>query len=545
MNIDLLFSNFSLLNSSEKIQKLKQGILQLAVRGGLAPQDPNDEPAYELIKKIKAEKDKLSKERKIKQEKPGPPIDEDEILYKLPYGWEWLRLGDIIKISSGDNLTSSQMAKIGNIPVYGGNGITGYHNQFNVKERTIVIGRVGYYCGSIHLTEDKAWITDNAFITKYSKQNIDRDFLAILLKGTNLKENENATAQPVISGRKIYPIVIGLPPLNEQMRIVEKVDELFSRADEIEPKLKQADEEIVHLNKSALNQLLESKDVEEFKKKFEFIFENFDLLYSDERNVKELRQAILQLAVQGKLVPQDRNDEPANELIKKIKAEKEKLIKEGKLKKEKPLPPISKTEIPYELPNGWAWVRLVGISCKIHYGFTASADSTIKEIKLLRITDIQNNKVNWKKVPGCEIEENELTKFLLNKNDLLIARTGGTIGKSYLVQELSVKAVFASYLIRIIPSLFVISEFIKIFLDSPLYWNQLISKSMGTGQPNVNGVSLSQLLLPLPSQNEQKRIVLQVYKLMNLCDELESKIVKSKEGSEILIGAILQDVFKQ
>jgi len=149
---------------------------------------------------------------------------------------------------------------------------------------------------------------------------------------------------------------------------------------------------------------------------------------------------------------------------------------------------------------------LGNITKRIHYGYTASAKSD-GYVKLLRITDIQNNSVNWVGVPYCEILEKELSNYLLKDKDILIARTGGTVGKSYIIQELNDIAVFASYLIRLIPANNISDRYLKIFLESPLYWIQLRNKSMGTGQPNVNGEALKSLLLPLPPLNEQKRIV--------------------------------------
>lgn len=233
-----LSSHFDTLFTTEaSIDTLKQTILQLAVMGKLVSQDPSDEPASALLERIAAEKAQLVKEKKIKKDKPLPAISEDEKLCNLPEGWVQCRLNDIIKISSGDGLTSKQMASDGSIPVFGGNGITGYHDQFNVSQPTIVIGRVGFYCGSVHITPSKAWVTDNAFITSFSHVNVHLDFLAWLLKATNLNEHDNATAQPVISGRKLYPIVVCLPPLAEQHRIVAKIDELMTICDQLKVRL--------------------------------------------------------------------------------------------------------------------------------------------------------------------------------------------------------------------------------------------------------------------------------------------------------------------
>ena len=239
-------------------------------------------------------------------------------------------------------------------------------------------------------------------------------------------------------------------------------------------------------------------------------------------DTKSLKDKILQLAIQGKLVPQDENDEPASILLERIKKEKEQLIKDKKIKKEKSLPEITEDEIPYELPNGWEWVRLGNISKNIHYGYTASAKEDIDEIKLLRITDIQNNKVNWKNVPYCDIDNNKFETYKLENDDILIARTGGTIGKSFIVKNINYNSVFASYLIRVVPLKNINANYLKLFLETPLYWNQLIIKSQGTGQPNVNATSLKELLIPFPPLNEQKRIVKKIDSLFNLVNELEN-----------------------
>jgi type I restriction enzyme S subunit len=238
------------------IDRLKDTILQLAVMGKLVPQNPEDEPASELLKKIDAEKSKLVKEGKIKKQKPLPEITDEEKPFELPDGWAISRIGNVINISSGDGLTSRQMSPEGQIPVYGGNGVNGYHDQYNVSEKTLVIGRVGYYCGSIHITPNHAWVTDNAFVTTFSKNQFSIEYLSLLLRATNLNENDNATAQPVISGRKIYPIPICFPPLAEQQRIVAKVDELFALCDQLKARLQAASETQLTLTEALVEQAL-------------------------------------------------------------------------------------------------------------------------------------------------------------------------------------------------------------------------------------------------------------------------------------------------
>lgn len=238
--------------TEDSIDQLKQTVLQLAVMGRLVKQDPDDEPAGELVKRIEQEKAELTNGVRLKKEKPLPKITDGEKPFALPKNWEWVRLQQITQISSGDGLTASQMNSSGDVPVFGGNGINGYHDNSNVSKPTLVIGRVGFYCGSIHITPSSAWVTDNAFITSFSEKNIDLDFLSWLLKGTNLKENDSATAQPVISGRKIYPIVVGLPPLSEQKLIVAKLEELLALCDALKTKMENAKGLKVSLSKTVV-----------------------------------------------------------------------------------------------------------------------------------------------------------------------------------------------------------------------------------------------------------------------------------------------------
>jgi len=244
----------TLFTTESSIDALKQTLLQLAVMGKLVPQDPSDEPACELLKRISEKRAAGLAGRRSPKQTALSSIGPDEKSFELPSNWEWVRLQQIISVSSGDGLVSTNMKPEGGIPVYGGNGITGYHDEKNVDTETLVIGRVGYYCGSIYLTPAQAWITDNALRVSFSEENIYKEFLYWLLKGTNLKEQENATAQPVISGRKIYPIVIAIPPLAEQHRIVAKVDQLMALCDQLKARLNQARQVHEHLANALVEQ---------------------------------------------------------------------------------------------------------------------------------------------------------------------------------------------------------------------------------------------------------------------------------------------------
>jgi len=276
--------------------------------------------------------------------------------------------------------------------------------------------------------------------------------------------------------------------------------------------------------------------------------------FSDqEKYVSQLKQSILQEAIVGQLTAEWRTQNPMQKgnpdtdaiaLLAKIKAEKQQLIADGKLKKEKPLAEIAIDEIPLSIPDSWVWCRLGDICLRIHYGFNASAKLNTTGVRLLRITDIQNNKVNWKNVPSCDYSEADLDKYLLNNNDIVIARTGGTIGKTFLVENISEKSLFASYLIRAIPSTIISAYFLKLFMESPLYWKQLYAAAWGSGQPNVNATSLTNLNFPLPPLAEQKAIVEKVDRLMNIIDRLEQQIKHRKQLAEDLMQTVLREAFE-
>ncbi|MEK6896176.1 MAG: restriction endonuclease subunit S [Nanoarchaeota archaeon] len=377
-----------------------------------------------------------------------------------------------------------------------------------IKKGDLVISGINVEKGAVSVYQGKEDILATIHYSAYlfDESRIDIEYFKTFLKSKNFKEAINSQIKGGIKTElkpnKFLPLEIKLPDLEMQVKIRNKINSISEKVTKLD--------EIDNLNESYIS---------------------------------KLRQRILQDAVQGKLVQQDPQDEPASELLKKIKTEKDRLIKDGKIRNDKPLAPISDEEKPYGLPKGWEWTKLGEVCQRIHYGYTASAVHNTKGIRLLRITDIQNDKVNWLEVPSCQIDNSESEKYLLNENDILIARTGGTIGKSYMVKNVNVKAVFASYLIRAIPNKTINPAYVKLFLGSSLYWQQLFEESMGTGQPNVNGVALSNLKVPLPPLAEQKRIVEKVDTLMALCDELEKQVKENQENSERLVESVLQESF--
>ena len=289
---------------------------------------------------------------------------------------------------------------------------------------------------------------------------------------------------------------------------------------------------------------------------------------------KQLKNSILQWAIQGKLVPQNPKDEPASKLLERIAASRNgatachperNAVKSKDLKKKKSAPTSRiyrengiwyeqvgtatpkdiSDEIPFEIPENWAWARWGNLSDSIQYGYNAPALESGR-IKMVRISDIHDNKIEWTKVPYCQITENEIPTYLLQKNDILFARTGGTVGKSYLVGDVATEAVYAGYLIRTRYNFNLLSpQYLKFFMESSLYWEQLREGTIATAQPNCNGKTLGKMLLPLPPLAEQKRIVAKLEQVLPLAEEYgaaQEQLDKlNRELPEALKKSILQE----
>lgn len=264
----------------------------------------------------------------------------------------------------------------------------------------------------------------------------------------------------------------------------------------------------------------------------------------DMMTADQLKNSILQLAMQGKLVEQRPEEGTGEELFQLIQAEKRKLEKSEKIRKEKPLPRITEEEIPFEIPEKWKWVRWGELSQSIQYGYNAPAKE-IGRIKMVRISDIQDGRVLWDSVPYCDIEEESINSYLLESNDILFARTGGTVGKSYLVKAVPEESIYAGYLIRTRYSKKLCPEYMKYFMDSQLYWNQLRGGTIATAQPNCNGKTLSKMILPLPPLAEQKRIVAKIEELMPFVKQYAAASTKlntlNASFPEMMKKSILQE----
>ena len=516
-------------------QQLKKSILQMAVQGKLVPQDPNDEPASVLLERIRKEKEELIKEGKIKKEKKPsyifrgtdnlpyekvgknePVCIADEVPFEIPENWEWVRWGTLSEsIQYGYNAPAQENGRIKMVRISDiqDNSVMwetvpycdikeGEIDAYLLKPNDILFARTGGTVGKSYLVQEvpeEAIYAGYLIRTRYSNQLCPqylKYFMESELYWSQLREGTIATAQPNCNGKTLGNMLVPIPPSHEQIRIVEKLNAVMAHVIEYGT----IDSRSKHLNN----------------------------IFPD-----RLKKSILQEAVQGKLVPQDPNDEPAAVLLERIRAEKQRLIAEGKIKKDKHESVIFRRdnshyeklngierciddELPFEIPKNWQWERWGNISQSIQYGYNAPAKSNGK-IKMVRISDIQNNTVKWDSVPFCDIAEDDIETYLLKSNDILFARTGGTVGKSYLVTEILEDAIYAGYLIRTRYSDELIPKYLKYFMESELYWSQLRSGTIATAQPNCNGQTLSKMLLPIPPKAEQERII-------QMIDTLYSKI---------------------
>ncbi len=488
-------------------QQLKNSILQLAIQGKLVPQIESEGTAEDLLKEIRAEKERLVKEGKLKKKDlEVKPIEEDEVPFEIPEGWRWCRLGEIGIFERGSGIKRDETFESGFPCVRYGEMYTIYRYSTTFSEtRSYTTKNVFDKCRKAHngdifmaltgenkeeialasLYVGKEEIAVGGDLCHFTPFKMDASYLVYFINSPfAIKSKRDLATGDIIvhiSTDKLSNILFPLPPIAEQRRIVEKIEELMPLVEEYG----KAQERLEALNKEL---------------------------------PEKLKKSVLQEAIMGKLVPQDPSEGTAEELLAEIRKEKEKLVKEGKLKKKDlEVKPIEDDEIPFEIPEGWRWCRWGDLSFSIQYGYNAPAQ-TSGSIKMVRISDIHENKVSWETVPYCEISDSEIENYKLQVDDILFARTGGTVGKSFLVTEINEDAVYAGYLIRTRFSKSICPKYAKLFMETVTYWEQLREGTIATAQPNCNGQTLSKMKIPIPPFAEQKRIVA---KLEEVMEEIE------------------------
>lgn len=524
------------------IAKLRELILTLAMQGKLVEQNPNDPPASELLKDISAEKQRLVKAGKIKQPKPLPPIKSEEVPYELPQGWEWVRLGELFTIVYGKGLPTSNLTTEG-YEVFGANGIIGKYSKFLYESPQLLVSCRGAYSGKPNISPPQCFVTSNSLVLENTWDFLELRFFYYAIEIADKTKIVTGSAQPQVTTTNLEPFVVPLPPLREQQRIVAKIDQLMARCDELEKLRTDREQQRLAVHTAAIKQLLDAPD----GPAWDFIQQHFAELYSVNENVAELRKAILQLAVMGKLVPQHPNDPPARELLKEIEAEKQRLVKTGKIKQPKPLPSIKPDDVPYQLPQGWEWVRLGSLSPEFQNGISKRSATDGRETIVLRLADIVGNEVSLEDTRSIRLNESERSKYLLSDRDILITRVNGSVdlvGSFIRVRQPTQPIAYCDHFIKMqLPKNFIDVDYLHTISKGTFIRRQIEDKFVTTaGQKTVNQTHIATMVLPLPPVPEQQRIVARVNQLMTLCDTLEQQIDTATGKQTELLNAIMAQV---
>ena len=473
-------------------EQLRASILQYAAEGKLVKQNPNDEPASELIKKIEKEKNKLIKEGKIKKNKKLPAIEKDEKPFDIPDSWEWVRLGSILYNLDGKRVpvSVSERNKKGKVyDYYGASGVIDKIDNYIFSKPLLLISEDGANLLArrtpiAFIATGKYWVNNHAHV--FDGINLlFLKYISIFIESIDVSKYVTGTAQPKLNQQNLNKILVAVPPLEEQKRIVAKIEKLMSLVDEYA---------------ESYNRL--QKIDNEFEDK--------------------LKQSVLQYAMEGKLVKQNPSDEPASELIKKIENEKAELVKEGKIKKSKKLPAITDEEKPFDIPDSWEWVRL-GIISEVRGGKRVPRGMKLSETSsycpYIRVTDMENNSVAQETLRYAtkKIYE-EISRYIITSEDVYFS-IAGTIGKVGIVPCNLSGALLTENAARLTPY-YINKKFMVYLLSSPIVKNQHRKILSKVAQPKLSLIKLKRTIVPLPPLEEQKRIVLKINKLQEVISGL-------------------------
>jgi type I restriction enzyme S subunit len=556
--MELLEKNFDIAFSvPEGITKLRELILTLAMRGKLIPQNPDAESARELLEKIEKERSELINDGKLKKSNPLPEIKVDEIPYELPEGWEWVRLGQISqynqrkKISSGEISADMWLLDLEDIEKITSRLLCRiqYHERQSKSTKSffesgdILYGKLRPYLDKVIVAETSgACTTEIVPISPY--RGVDSHFLRWLLKRPDFIRHVNSlmygVKMPRLGTKDAVQSLHPLPPHEEQKRIVKKIEELFALCEQLEQLRNQKQQLCDSLQSATSHKLLSG---EAFNKTFEFATKNFLELYSKKEHIKNLQDVILELAMRGKLVSRYPHVEPARELLKKIEKERSELIKDGKLKKSDPLPEIKADEIPYELPEGWEWVRLGSLG-QIYNGNSLN-DSQKRIFSSTQVSDslpyLSTKDIGYRSELEClsssiNIPLNTLGFRVARAFSPLICSEGGSAGKK--ISFIKQNTYFGNKLFAINEYFPLAEKFIFFNYQSINFQKSFQLKMTGI----IGGISLAnfqQILIPLPPLEEQKRIIKKIEELFALCESLSQQVNASQEKQSDLLKAVM------
>ena len=543
------------------IKKLRELILELAVRGKLVAQVANDEPASVLLERIVQEKAQLVKEGKIKKPKSLPDITEDEKPFELPSGWEWCRIQEI-----GHDLGQKQpegtfsYIDVGSIDkVYGlvesptileGKDAPSRARKI-VTEGTVIYSTVRPYLLNIAII-DKTFsyepIASTAFAIIHPLNGIVGNYVYRYLRSTPfvryVESVQTGVAYPAINDKQFQMGIISVPPTTEQHRIVAKVDELMALCDQLEAQTESSLDAHKTLVTVLLDTLVNSQNSQELAENWTRISGHFDTLFTTEHSIDQLKQTILQLAVMGKLVEQNLNDEPASELLERIAAEKEELVKQKKIKKQKPLPPITEEEKPFELLEGWEWER-IGTFGVVGTGATPSRSNPVywepAEINWVSSGETSELFLGKTKEQVSKIAIKETNVSIYPVGTLIVAMYGQGKTRGQITELLEPAGTNqACAAIRLLANNVEHKNFVKLFFRKA--YLELREHAAGGAQPNLNVGKIANTVVPLPPLEEQHRIVTKVDELMAICDQLKARLSEAQTTQLNLADVILEKI---
>ncbi len=567
MNAELLLQHFKRLSEApDAIPHLRRFILNLAVRGKLLEQDLNDEPAAELLKRIQTEKTRLMKEKKIKKQVITLPVGKDDEPFPIPNNWAWTRLGQIADWGSGSTPSRGNHEFFGGDITWLKSGELNDNQQLTGSEETVtdlairkcsfrnnqpgdvLIAMYGATIGKVAILAEPA-VTNQAVCgcTPFSGVFNRYLFNFLLSQREQFHSASEGGAQPNISKVKVVGFAFPLPPITEQHRIVAKVDELMTLCDQLEAAKTEREQSRDRLLAGNLQRLNHPADDEEvFHEHARFTFNHLSRITTRPEHIKQLRQTILNLAVRGKLVPQNPNDEPASELLKRIIKEKELVAKGEKTKKENLLFENRAFGKSFRIPESWHWTSFGEIAFEFRYGTSVKCSYTPIGEPVLRIPNIDNGRINIDNLKFGPLPTREAENLRLRLGDILIVRSNGSldlVGRPALVDTHAIGYCYAGYLVRVRTStIHLYAPYLLLSLNTSHARDQIeIPIRTTVGLKNVNATELGGLTIPLPPLNEQHRIVAKVDELMALCDQLETQLNTTENDSRHLLEAVLHE----
>ena len=519
MNADQLLAHYEqVADAPDVIPRLRRFILDIAVRGKLVEQDPADEPASELLERIARETSEQT---------------------RLPKSWRRARVGTLLDFQYGKGLKASERLDEGPIPVFGSNGIVGFTDEPLTVRPSIIVGRKGS-AGALNLCDRPSWTTDVAYFVEAPSFFTIR-FLANALAALDL-DKLGKGVKPGLSRSDAYEKILNVPPLAEQHRIVAKVDELMALCDQLEAARAEREATRDRLTAASLVRLdAPDPDPATFRVHAAFALENLAPLTTRLDQIKALRQTILNLAVRGKLVEQDPEEEPASELLKRIGAEKARLMKAREIKK--PKPSLSIDEPPFDLPANWCWALLGEISAYIQRGkspkYTAADGSPVVSQKCVQWDGLD---LTVAKLVTLESLEKYDQIRVLRDGDLLWNSTGtGTIGRVIRLLRPQPKLVCDSH-VTVVRCLLADPEYVRTWLRTDYVYGVIEERAAGsTNQVELTAQMANGQPVPLPPLAEQHRIAAKVDELMALCDRLKASLATSDDTRRRTLDALLHD----